>query len=125
MQADDPEAAQAQFIAADQFYRRSPGTDLHRAHVAVHLASNALAEGRTSDALALLDRYQGVAERHENAGLLATLLMLRADALRSWGGRRRRTASGWTVWDGRVTASDHWRGYPHRGAARQAQEPKG
>ena len=81
MQASDPEAAQAQFIAADQVYRRSPGTDLHRAHVAVQLASTALAEGRISDALALLDRYQDVAERHENAGLLATLLMLRADAL--------------------------------------------
>jgi len=85
LQAEDPEAAQAQFIAADQFYRRSPGTDLHRAHVAVQLASNALAEGRTDDALTLLDRYQGVAERHENAALLATLLMLRADALQIMG----------------------------------------
>lgn len=85
VQGDDPEAAQAQFIAADQVYSRSPGTDLHRAHVAVQLASNALVEGRISDALALLDRSRDVAERHENAGLLATLLMLRADALQIMG----------------------------------------
>ncbi len=81
MQADDPDLARDQFIAADRAYRRSPGTDVHRAHVAVHLASAALDDGRARDALTQVDPYLDIAERHENASLLATLLMLRADAL--------------------------------------------
>jgi len=80
-QADDPAFAQRQFVAADGFYQRTPGADIQRAHVAVPLASRALEEGRPDDALAHLAPYLDVTHRHENAGLLATLLMLRADAL--------------------------------------------
>jgi hypothetical protein len=79
--ADAPEFAQQQFVAADAFYRRTPGADEQRAHVAVPLASTALGEGRADDALMRLDGHLDVAYRHENAGLLATLFMLRADAL--------------------------------------------
>ncbi|MEI4231764.1 DUF2927 domain-containing protein [Roseovarius sp. D22-M7] len=85
MQAREPERAQAHFIAADRAYRRSPGTELHRAHVAVHLASDTLSEGRARDALARIEPHLETAERHENAALLATLLMLQADALEMTG----------------------------------------
>jgi hypothetical protein len=81
VQAEDPELAQNQFIAADRAYRRGPDTGIHRAHVAAQLSGTALDQGRADDALAQIDRHLDMAERHENASLLATLLMLRADAL--------------------------------------------
>lgn len=81
VQGSDPGRARDQFLAADQFFRRSPGTDIHRAHVGVHLASQDLEAGRGDDALKRLAPHVETAKRHENAALLATLLMLRADAL--------------------------------------------
>jgi len=80
-QASDPDVAQEQFLRADRFYRRVPGTALHRAFTATQLAGYALARGNGATALDLLDPHLGTAERHENAALLATLQMLRAEAL--------------------------------------------
>ncbi|WP_297773967.1 DUF2927 domain-containing protein [uncultured Roseovarius sp.] len=80
-QATDPDFAQDQFVAAEQFYERNPGTGLHRAYAAAQLAAYAISQGRGEDALMLLRPHLGTAERHENAALLATLLMLRAEAL--------------------------------------------
>ncbi|MEB8386349.1 DUF2927 domain-containing protein [Rhodobacteraceae bacterium KMM 6894] len=81
VQNTDPAYAQNQFAAADAYYRRSPGTALHRAHAASQLASYAIAQGRGDDALALLAPQIYVAETYENAALLASLMMLRAEAL--------------------------------------------
>ncbi|WP_373322951.1 DUF2927 domain-containing protein [Roseovarius pelagicus] len=80
-QNTDPDFAQNHFAAADAYYRRSPGTALHRAHAAAQLASYAIAHGRGDVALTLLAPQLPVAEKHENAALLASLMMLRAEAL--------------------------------------------
>ncbi|MDX1785756.1 MAG: DUF2927 domain-containing protein [Roseovarius sp.] len=80
-QNSDPDYAQNQFAAADAYFRRSPGTALHRAHTAAQLAAYAIAHGRGDVALNLVTPQLAVAEQHENAALLASLMMLRAEAL--------------------------------------------
>ncbi|PVA09261.1 ATP-dependent transcriptional regulator [Pelagivirga sediminicola] len=81
VQSTDPALAQTHFAAADAYYRRSAATVLHRAHSSAQLAAYAINQGRGAEALALLDPQIPVAERHENAALLAQLLMMRAEAL--------------------------------------------
>lgn len=81
-QSSEPDFARRQFLLADRFYRMTPGTELHRAFVAGQLASHEIAAGRGADALELLGPHFGVAERHENAALLATLKMLQSEALK-------------------------------------------
>jgi hypothetical protein len=80
-QGSDPDFALRQFLLADRFYSNTPGTALHRAYVAGQLASYEIAAGRGAAALALLGPQYVVAERHENAALLATLKMLQSEAL--------------------------------------------
>jgi len=80
-QSGDADFARAQFLLADRFYRTVPGTGLHRAYVAAQLAGHAIARGDGAEALDLLDPQIPVAERFENAALIATLQMLRAEAL--------------------------------------------
>ncbi|KZY34632.1 hypothetical protein A3731_18660, partial [Roseovarius sp. HI0049] len=80
-QMTDPEFALAQFQAAEAIYARTPGTELHRAYSASQLAAYAISQNRSAEALALIAPQMGIAERHENAALLATLMMLRAEAL--------------------------------------------
>ena len=84
--------------------KRTPDTDLHRAYTASQLAAYAIAQGRGEDALMLLGPHLATAERHENAALLATLMMLRAEALELSGRVAEAQPSGWTVWAGRATA---------------------
>ncbi|WP_292293828.1 DUF2927 domain-containing protein [Marivita sp.] len=81
LQGSDPDAARVQFIEADGYFARAPQTELHRAYVASQLAAFALTENRPDDAIALTGLSIDLAARHENAALLATLLMLRAEAL--------------------------------------------
>jgi hypothetical protein len=85
-QASDPGVAHEQFLRADRLYQRVPGAGLHRAFTAAQLAGYAVARGDGAKALELLDPHLGTVERHENAALLATLQMLRAEAL-ELGGR--------------------------------------
>ena len=80
-QNTDPVYAQNQFAAADAYYRRAPVTSLHRAHASAQLAAYAITQGRGHDALSILGPQIAVAERHENASLLAQLMMMRAEAL--------------------------------------------
>ncbi len=80
-QSTDPVYAQNHFAAADAYYRRAPVTSLHRAHAAAQLAAYAITQGRGADALVILGPQIAVAERHENAALLAQLMMMRAEAL--------------------------------------------
>jgi len=80
-QSIDPDLAQQQFLIADQYYERSPGTRLHRAYAASQLAAYSLSQGRGAEALLLVNPYLSTAEQHENAALLASLMMLRAEAL--------------------------------------------
>ncbi|WP_394349833.1 DUF2927 domain-containing protein [Roseivivax sediminis] len=81
LQTRDPDAAYAEFRAADRIFARSPRTALHRAYVASQLAAHDLARGRAEAALARIRPHLDIAARHENAALLSTLMLLRAEAL--------------------------------------------
>lgn len=81
VQADDPELAQAHFEVAEAFYAQTPGTALHRAYSATHLAAYEISRGQGPAALARITPHLKTAERYENAALMATLLLLRAEAL--------------------------------------------
>ncbi|MDR9393065.1 DUF2927 domain-containing protein [Roseovarius sp. SYSU LYC5161] len=80
-QSTDPDLARDQFVVAQKLYKNSPGTELHQAHAASQLAAHAIREGRGKHALTLLEPHLATAKRHENAALLATLMMLKAEAL--------------------------------------------
>lgn len=85
LQARDPAAAEAAYRQADHYYAQSSQTRLHRAYVATQLAAFALAAGEPERTLALVDANVPVAEAAQNAALLASLQMLRAEALDSLG----------------------------------------
>ncbi len=100
MAATDPDAAMGHFQAADRAYAATPGTELHRAFVASQLAAHALSRGDGRSTLALVDPNIPVAARSENAALLSTLLLLRAEALEitgraSEGAKVRLDSLGW------------------------------
>lgn len=81
LQATDPAAAREQFLAADRYFAATPQTSLHRAYVASQLAAFALTENNPDAAMTLTGLSVDLAVQHENAALLSTLLMLRAEAL--------------------------------------------
>ena len=81
MRLSDPNGAARNFEAAERFYRRTPGTALHRAYSASQLAAMAILQGKASTALTLVEPHLATAERHENAALLANLILLKAEAL--------------------------------------------
>ncbi|AUC55204.1 ATP-dependent transcriptional regulator [Sagittula sp. P11] len=81
LQSIDPATAQDHFVLAQRYFGNRPDTALHRAYVASQLAAYAISSGRADDALYLLTPHLDTAARHENAALLATLMMLRAEAL--------------------------------------------
>ena len=64
-----------------RYYRARPETALHRAYVASQLSAYAISRNQPREALFHLVPHIETAQRHENAALLATLLMLRAEAL--------------------------------------------
>jgi len=84
-QRRDPASAQAHFQRADAIYARSPGTSLHRAYVATQLAAHAISAGDGPRALSLVEPHLDTAARNENAALLATLMLLKAEALEMTG----------------------------------------
>ncbi|MDJ0822344.1 MAG: DUF2927 domain-containing protein [Paracoccaceae bacterium] len=81
LQASDPDSAQDHFVLAQRYFGTGPQTALHRAYVASQLAAYAISGGRANDALFLLTPHLDTAARHENAALLSTLMLLRAEAL--------------------------------------------
>ncbi len=81
LQATDPALSEAQFLEANRFFAASPDMALHRAYVGSQLAGFAVARGQGEAALALLAPHLDIAAQHENAALLATLMLLRAEAL--------------------------------------------
>ena len=76
----DMAAASRAFLEAQRIWQRLPGGDIRAAHVDMQLAAFALAQGRFGEAVALSDRAIPVVRRAENAALLATLLMIRAES---------------------------------------------
>ncbi|SEL14385.1 Protein of unknown function [Roseivivax marinus] len=81
LQAEDPEGAHDAFLQADRYFAASPQTRLHRAYVASQLAAYEIAHNRPDAALARLTPHLETAAQHENAALLSTLMLLRAEAL--------------------------------------------
>ncbi len=73
------------FRRADAIYRTLPGAAVHAAHVDMQLAAFALSSGDFDGALVMVDRNLAAVAKAENASLLATLLMIRAEALAALG----------------------------------------
>lgn len=76
----NPEAAVQAFDQAGRIYRTMPGGQVHAAHVDMQLAAIALSTGQPGQAIAFADRAIPVVKRAENAALLATLMLLKAEA---------------------------------------------
>jgi hypothetical protein len=68
------------YLEAARLYDR-PGTEVQEAHVAMQLAAFALSAGHPEEAIAIASRQAPVALRAENAALLASFLMVKAEAL--------------------------------------------
>ena len=72
-------------IGAAAIYATRPGGEVPRAHVDLHLAAQALAAGQYPIVLRLTDTAMQPARRSENGALLASLKLLRAQALERMG----------------------------------------
>ncbi len=77
----DPVRALDAFDRASAIYRRLPGGSIHLAHVDMQLAAMALAGGLPEQAARIADRAIPVVRSHGNAALLATLMLVKAEAL--------------------------------------------
>jgi hypothetical protein len=73
--------ALAAFNEAARAYSTAPETRIHTAHIAMQQAAFALAAGDSEAVLRLTDASIDVAARYQNAALLATLMMFKAEAL--------------------------------------------
>lgn len=82
---EDLEAGLVALLSARHIYDRLPDAGIHAAHVDLQLAAMALAGGEPGQAIRLIDRRIPDAKRAENAALLATFLMMKAEALAQTG----------------------------------------
>ncbi|MCB1359506.1 MAG: DUF2927 domain-containing protein [Maritimibacter sp.] len=69
------------FREAERIYAAVPATRLQAAHMGVQLAAHALSMGNAETAIAIADSHMAPVKQAENAALLATLLMIKAEAL--------------------------------------------
>lgn len=81
----DNARAFSHFRQADAIYATLPDAALQRAHVGVHMAAFSLTQGDGEAAVAWVDRHLNAAQTSENAALLATLMMLKAEGLSQQG----------------------------------------
>lgn len=79
------ELSLASFLQADQIFRNIPGTQVQEAHVAMHLAAFALSSGQPEYAIERINQNLAPVVASENASLLATMLMIKAEALAALG----------------------------------------
>ncbi len=79
--AGEADIALASFLQASAIYGARPETQLQSAHVGMQLAAFALSAGQSSAAINIVDEQMGIVEEAENAALLATLMMIKAEAL--------------------------------------------
>jgi 5-carboxymethyl-2-hydroxymuconate isomerase len=77
----DVERSIAAFQAAANIYDRIAPGGVQAAHVDMQLAAFALSSGRAPEALRLTTRALPAAMQAQNASLLSTLMMIRAEAL--------------------------------------------
>jgi hypothetical protein len=83
--AQDAERSLASFLAAANIYDRIAPGGIQAAHIDMQLAAFALSAGRADEALRLSGQAMPAATRAQNASLLSTLLMIRAEALDATG----------------------------------------
>jgi hypothetical protein len=81
----EADLALSSFITAGRIYRSSPTTRVQSAHVAMQLAVFALSSGDAETALDLVNANLGVVADAQNAALLATLLIIKTQALENLG----------------------------------------
>ena len=81
----DPSAAVDAFAKAAQIYRSQPGSAIHAAHVDMQLAALALSSGEHEQATRFADRAIPAVKQAQNAALLATLMMIKSEALEAMG----------------------------------------
>jgi hypothetical protein len=77
----DPERAVAEFDNAAAIYAALPGGDVQIAHIDMQRAAMALSAGLNDAAIRLANKAIPVVKSHENAALLATLMLIKAEAL--------------------------------------------
>ena len=79
--ASDPARAVRELTEAARIYRAQPGGAVQVAHVDMQLAAIAVAMGNPGQAIAFADRAIPVIRQAENASLLATVMLIKAEAL--------------------------------------------
>ncbi len=79
--ADEFDVAITALAEARRVYRALPDAAIHAAHVDMQIAAFALSAGQPAEALRLVDRSIPAAMEAQNAALLASLKMIRAEAL--------------------------------------------
>jgi len=77
----DRARAVAEFSQAAAIYRRLPGGAIHVAHIDMQLAAIAVASGRPDQAVGFADRALPAIRMAENHALLATVQLIKAEAL--------------------------------------------
>jgi len=79
--AENSDIALAAFREAEAIFLEAPVTALHAAHMGVQLAAHALSLGNAETAIRIVDSHLGAVTQAENAALLSTLMMIKAQAL--------------------------------------------
>ena len=77
----DSNIALNSFRQAESVYRTLPGSELQAANMGVQLAAHALSGGRLEEAISIVESHLLPVMSAENAALLSTLLMIKAEAL--------------------------------------------
>nr|WP_245912855.1 DUF2927 domain-containing protein [Litoreibacter ponti] len=83
--ASKPETAISAFVQSGNIYKQLYGASVHSAHVNTQMAAFALSSGQSDLAVRLTDESIPAARNSSNAALLATLLMIKAEALEAAG----------------------------------------
>ncbi len=78
---NDASLALSAFNVAGRSYRAQSITQIHSAHVSLQLAAFALISGEADAVIALADEAIPIAGSHQNASLMALLMMFKAEAL--------------------------------------------
>ena len=78
---NDASLALGAFNTAGRVYGQNPVTNIHSAHIAAQLTAFTLISGDADATIAIADDAIPVARRHQNAALMAILMMFKAEAL--------------------------------------------
>lgn len=81
----EPELALASFLEASNLYGSNPDTQVQASHVSMQLAAFSLSAGQADSTLILVNKSIPAVRDAENAALLATLLLIKSEALELMG----------------------------------------